>query len=128
MEENFIILWKHIADIIRAEVGADTYKRWFMPVELAQTDETQLTLRVPNNIFQLWIESNYMALLQSAIIKVLGTPRDVKFIFACEARETPKKHQRSLPAHGGLLSPECKMAMETTAITTRTGRSRADTE
>jgi len=93
MEENFIILWNHIAEIIRGEVGPDTFKRWFMPVELAQTDETQLTLRVPNNIFQLWIESNYMPLLQSAIIKVLGAPHKVKFIFAGEVHEAPKKQQ-----------------------------------
>ena len=95
MEENFITLWNHIADIIRAEVGPDTFKRWFMPVELAQTDETQLTLRVPNNIFQLWIESNYMPLLQSAIFKVLGAPHKVKLVFDGEAQEAPKKkHQQ----------------------------------
>ncbi len=62
-----------------------------MPVELAQTDESQLTLRVPNNIFQLWIESNYMPLLQSAITKVLGMPRKVKFLFAGEVEQLPKK-------------------------------------
>ena len=96
MEDNFIILWKHIADVVRAEVNPDTFQRWFMPVELAQTDEVQLTLRVPNNIFQLWIESNYMCLLQSAITKVLGAPRKVKFIFAGEAEEKPKKSPASV--------------------------------
>jgi len=98
MDENFIILWQHIAEGIRSEVSADTFKRWFMPVELAQTDESQLTLRVPNNIFQLWIESNYMPLLQSAIIKVLGEPRKVKFIFDGASEEPSKKSRSSAPA------------------------------
>ncbi|MGB8356293.1 MAG: chromosomal replication initiator protein DnaA [Chthoniobacteraceae bacterium] len=97
MEENFIILWNHIADIVRVEVGPDTFKRWFMPVELVQTDETQLTLRVPNNIFQLWIESNYMPLLQSAIIQILGAPHKVKFIFAGEANESAPAKQQQQP-------------------------------
>jgi len=104
MEENFISLWKHIADIIREDVGADTFKRWFMPVELAQTDETQLTLRVPNDIFQLWIETNYMPLLQGAIMKVLGAPLKVKFIFNGEAEESPKTQKQpanDLAAHAG---------------------------
>jgi chromosomal replication initiator protein len=95
MEENFISLWKLIADEIRIEVSPDTFQRWFMPVELAQTDENQLTLRVPNNIFQLWIESNYMPLLQSAITKVLGMPRKVKFLFAGEVEAAPKKKQEA---------------------------------
>jgi len=94
MDENFSILWKHIADQIRAEVSVDTFQRWFMPVELVQTNENQLTLRVPNNIFQLWIESNYMPLLQSAITKVLGNPHKVKFIFGGEVEETPKKSHK----------------------------------
>ena len=40
-----------------------------------------MTLRVPNNIYQLWIESNYMPLLQTAVMNVLGAPRQVKFVF-----------------------------------------------
>lgn len=91
MEQNFALLWKHVADLIRAEVSADTFHRWFAVVELAQANETQLTLRVPNNIFQLWIESNYMPLLQTAIIKVLGAPRAVKFAFAGEVPDPPNK-------------------------------------
>jgi chromosomal replication initiator protein len=106
MEDNFILLWKHIADVIRAEVNPDTFQRWFMPVELVQTEETQLTLRVPNNIFQLWIESNYMALLQSAIIKVLGAPHKVKFVFAGEKEE---KAHKSAP-HAG--PPEVSFSEE----------------
>jgi chromosomal replication initiator protein len=94
MKEKFTILWNHIADLIRAEVSPDTFVRWFAAVELAQADEMQLTLRVPNNIFQLWIESNYMPLLQSAIIKTLGQPRVVKFSFAGETPEPSKKKQQ----------------------------------
>jgi chromosomal replication initiator protein len=38
-----------------------------------------LTFQVPNTIYQLWIESNYLNLVQSAILRVLGSPRDIKF-------------------------------------------------
>jgi chromosomal replication initiator protein len=91
MEEKFAILWNHIADLIQTEVGDDTFHRWFAPVEMSQADEKQLTLRVPNNIFQIWIESNYMPLLQSAITKTLGQPRSVKFTFAGETAPATKK-------------------------------------
>ena len=94
MEDNFSTLWNHITDQIRGEVSADTFQRWFAPVELAQADELQFTLHVPNNIFQLWIESNYMQLLQSAIIKILGQPRAIKFTFAGELPKQGKKKQQ----------------------------------
>lgn len=109
MEENFNTLWSHVASSVREEVSADTFHRWFASVELVQADETELTLRVPNNIFQLWIESNYMPLVQSAIIKVLGAPRAVKFTFAGEVPEPSKKARataaRETPSVAEIPSP-----------------------
>ena len=67
MQENFALIWKHIADAIRPEVSADTFQRWFKAIAMLHADEAELTLRVPNNIYQLWIETNYMTLLLSLI-------------------------------------------------------------
>lgn len=79
MEDPFSLIWKHIADAIRPEVSGDTFQRWFKAIQLLGADEAQITLRVPNNIYQLWIETNYMGLLQSSVVKVLGSPRKVNF-------------------------------------------------
>lgn len=89
MEDNFALIWKHIADAIRPEVSADTFQRWFKAVKLVAADEAEITLRVPNNIYQLWIETNYMGLLQSALLKVLGTPRKIHFTIA----DTPEREE-----------------------------------
>src|SRR5205823_12495009 len=48
-------------------------------VELVEATDKSLTLRVPNNIYQFWIESNYITALQNAIVTALGSPRAVKF-------------------------------------------------
>ncbi len=42
-------------------------------------DELALTFEVPNTIYQLWIESNYLNLVESAALGVLGSPREIKF-------------------------------------------------
>ena len=81
MQENFRLIWESIAAAIKPQVGADTYTRWFAAIVLVRADEQSLTLRVPNNIYQLWIESNYMPLVQQAIMGVLGAPRQLKFTF-----------------------------------------------
>lgn len=89
MEDNFAMIWKHIADAIRPEVSGDTFQRWFKAIKLVQADETQITLRVPNNIYQLWIETNYLALLQSSVLSVLGSPRKIAFTIA----DLPEKEE-----------------------------------
>lgn len=78
-----------MAASIRGEVSADTYDRWFKGIELAKVDDAEITLRVPNNIYQFWIESNYLPLLESAILLTLGSARAVRFSFADAAR-TPE--------------------------------------
>jgi len=92
MEKNFALIWNRIAEAIAAQVSLDTYQRWFTAVELIDADEEHLTLKVPNNIYQLWIETNYMPLVQTAILTILGSPRQVKFNIASESPcniETP---------------------------------------
>jgi len=108
MEDNFALIWKHIADAIRPEVSGDTFQRWFKAIQLLGADETQITLRVTNNIYQLWIETNYMGLVQASVLKVLGSPRKINFTIsdAPERDETneptpaPSKPSRSGAAAG----------------------------
>jgi chromosomal replication initiator protein len=52
---------------------------WFAAIELVQADEMALILQVPNTIYQFWIESNYLNVVQSAAMSVLGSPREFKF-------------------------------------------------
>jgi chromosomal replication initiator protein len=75
-------LWTEIAATIKGEVNPDTFHRWFKDIELAAVSDEALTLRVPNNIYQFWIESNYLSLVQSAALLALGTRRAVHFVFA----------------------------------------------
>ena len=87
MEDNLASIWKRVRDSLRPNVSADTFHRWFHEIELAHLDGETLTLRVPNNIYQVWIETNYMPLLRSAILLEFGAGRAVKFCFSNENPE-----------------------------------------
>jgi chromosomal replication initiator protein len=86
MEQGFRRIWEEIAGNIRPHVSTDAFKRWFSEIELVQTDECRLTFQVPNTIHQLWIESNYLPLVQSATLAVLAGPREIKFRVAEQER------------------------------------------
>jgi chromosomal replication initiator protein len=79
MDEKCAQLWQRLSLALKPQVSADTFKRWFSAVELVKATADSLTFRVPNNIYQFWIESNHMAALEAAIITACGGPREVKF-------------------------------------------------
>jgi chromosomal replication initiator protein len=60
-------------------LSADAFQRWFAAIELVHADEIALTFQVPNSIYQFWIESNYLQVVQCAAMSVLGSPREIKF-------------------------------------------------
>src|SRR4029077_17984072 len=78
MEENYAQLWQRLSAALKPQVSPDTFKRWFSAVKLVQATDDAFTFRVPNNIYQFWIESNHMAALQAAIVTAFGAPRQVK--------------------------------------------------
>ena len=68
-----------MASGIRLHLSADAFQRWFAAIELVQADEIALTFRVPNSIYQFWIESNYLHVMRSAAMSVLGSSPEIKF-------------------------------------------------
>jgi chromosomal replication initiator protein len=92
-------VWNEISGRVRAELTADNYERWFREIELVELGDQHLTLRVPSNIYQLWIESNFLSHVRSATMLVLGSARHVKFVFAGEkAGAAPVCAPVSVPA------------------------------
>ena len=80
MDDKCSQLWQKLSAALKPQVSADTFKRWFSAVELVGSTDKTLSFRVPNNIYQYWIESNHMAALQAAIVTALGEPREIRFI------------------------------------------------
>src|SRR5947199_656843 len=79
MDKRCEQLWQRLSAALKPQISADSFKRWFSAVELMETKDKTLTLGVPNNIYQLWIESNYMPALHNAIVITFGSSRSVKF-------------------------------------------------
>ena len=84
--DNFVSItdlpaaWLQIAGHIKTSVSEDTFARWFQDTEILSLTEKELILCVPNHIHQLWIETNYMSFLNSAIVLAIGEARAVRFV------------------------------------------------
>src|SRR5216117_1936447 len=79
MDKKCAQLWQRLSATLKPQISPDSFKRWFSAVELVEVSDKSLTLRVPNNIYQFWIESNYMTALQTAIVTSLGAARAIRF-------------------------------------------------
>ena len=102
MDEKSAQLWTKLSAVLKPQVSADTFKRWFSAVKLTGADAEEITLLVPNNIYQFWIESNHMPALQNAITSVLGTPRTVKFVCAVDTTVAADGVE---PSHSAAAAP-----------------------
>ncbi len=100
MKYELDLIWKKITDILQQEVSADTFDRWFKTVQLEDADGSQVTLRVTKNICKVWLETNYMGLLQSVIQEVLGGSRTIRFSIV----ESPEYKEEAIPQTG--MNPE----------------------
>lgn len=79
--EELPFVWGKITERLREDVSEDSYSRWFKDIELVALSDKEMTLQAPSHIYQLWIESNYMGLLRSAVLIVLGRERVIHFSF-----------------------------------------------
>ena len=79
MDKKCAQVWERLSAGAQTTDQPDSFKRWFSAVELVQATDKSLTFRVPNNIYQFWIESNYMTALQTAVVNSLGAPRAIRF-------------------------------------------------
>ena len=77
MADHLNTIWKEICSKVKEQVSADTFRRWFSSTQLVEADESRLLVRVPNHIYGLWIDSNYIAILNHAVVGVLGEARKV---------------------------------------------------
>ena len=112
MSDSMHRIWHPISEAIRPQVSPDTFQRWFAEIQLTMADEESLTLCVPNNIYQVWIESNYQPLVQSAITDILGQPRKLKFVYADNKAllRGPEIAKTDMPAVEIPLEPEAAAA------------------
>ena len=79
MQETYDGIWHEIANAVRRRLSAEVFQRWIAGIALGQADECALTLLAPNCVYQFWIENHCLDVVQSAVISVLGSPREIRF-------------------------------------------------
>jgi chromosomal replication initiator protein len=95
-EQELDTIWERISEHVRKHTSKDTFQRWFSAARLEARGERELVVSVPNQIYQFWIESNYLPTLKLAATAVTGEDLVVRFTVG----KRPAKAREADPAPG----------------------------
>lgn len=76
------VIWNAIVEVLQKLVSADAYERWFSGASCEAISETEVVISVPNDIHQVWVETNFMPELQAAVSEVLDSAVKAKVVVA----------------------------------------------
>lgn len=79
-EENANKLWEKVSVALKKLVSGDAYSRWFQSAKLTEMNETEVVLAVASDMHQVWIETNYLPEVQSALSTVSTLPLKMKVV------------------------------------------------
>jgi chromosomal replication initiator protein len=64
-------VWTAVSERLSELVSSDAFNRWFSGVSEVSLSESEFKISVPNDIHQVWIETNFMPELQCAVSQIL---------------------------------------------------------
>ncbi len=64
--------WNQCLEIIKANLPAEQFNAWFVPIVAQSFDGSKLVIKVPSDFFRERIEEQYLHLLKSVIGRVFG--------------------------------------------------------
>jgi len=65
------VVWSAVSEKLSEYVSSDAFDRWFSGVTEVSLSESEYKIAVPNDIHQVWIETNFMPELQNAVSDTL---------------------------------------------------------
>lgn len=74
--------WEATCEVLGGLVSKDAYQRWFRASRLVGVEDSKAVVAVPNDIHQVWIETNYLPELATAVAETIEGVRGVKLVVA----------------------------------------------
>jgi len=72
--------WGSVCDHLSGLVGKDAFERWFRCSRLDAVDDREAVIGVPNDIHQVWIETNYLGELKMALNEHFPNIRETRLV------------------------------------------------
>lgn len=81
--------WQRACRELSGLVSRDAFERWFSAARLQSVEDRVAAVGVPNEIHQVWIETNYLNELKVAVNRALPDVTEVKLVINEVSKEAP---------------------------------------
>ncbi len=91
---NATEVWKQVLALITDKVSSNSFGTWLKPIIPLKLDNKSLTIQVPNQFSYEWLEQHYSALLNHALMQILGSGCKLLYSIRMDA---PQPFEITLP-------------------------------
>ncbi len=119
LEENATAAggWDEVCEVLRPLVSHDAFQRWFRAAQWLGVEDDVGSIAVPGEIHQVWIETNYMPELMTAVSGVFEDAREVRVVVseedptaAVSGLAAPSRPTKAAALEGDALEKRIKAA------------------
>ena len=104
-------LWSKILEIIKDELGPQSYNSWFINTKIVKFKDQELTISVPSDFCKDWLEKHYIEFIKDILKRTINVDDNLKIEFKIEHQNifpstpstppipsTPKKETKKVEA------------------------------
>lgn len=96
--------WQAVLERLESKLTPPTFETWIKPTKIQTLTETVVVIEVPNLFSRNWIQKYYVPRIQTVILEILGSGREVQLITPQEGESSHlnwQVEQDSLPTEAG---------------------------
>ncbi|HIG27474.1 MAG TPA: chromosomal replication initiator protein DnaA [Verrucomicrobiales bacterium] len=95
MEESKENLWESAQERLQKILNKEIYNLWFAPIQVQSLEEEIIVLEVANDFCEVWLQDNYLGLIQEVLGQLTGRRLKVQFVVSGVAEESDDKGKKS---------------------------------
>ncbi|TXK51561.1 chromosomal replication initiator protein DnaA [Pontibacter qinzhouensis] len=93
MIKDCTTVWSNCLQVIKENIGEQSFKTWFEPIKPISLRDSVLTIQVPSQFFYEWLEEHYVSLLKKVIYHELGSEGRLEYSIIVDRGNDSNKPQ-----------------------------------
>jgi len=94
-------VWGECLQIIKENVGPQSFQTWFLPIVPVKLEESRLTIQVPSQFFYEWLEEHYPHIIRVALSQTIGEGATPLYTILQKDESTPLPTIKNQKRHTG---------------------------
>jgi chromosomal replication initiator protein len=100
MADGLNTIWDQALGLLKERTNQQTYKTWFEPIRLIETNEKSVVLGVPNEFFKNWVQEHYSETITNSLQEISNKKISFELVMLPEGEDKKESGGRDDKAAG----------------------------